>query len=743
MAVTKKEKDYIWKFRKKKSARQIARELGLKRTEVEKVIIQLKESGKPQKKQEQPSLPPVDVDVDIDEASLLKRNDYYWACLTALVAFVVLLLTTAPDLTGEDAGELITAAYTLGVAHPPGYPLWCMLGKLFTIIIPVGTIAFRLNVMSAFFAAATIFFLFLVIRKQTKNRIIAASTSLLFGFSFEFWSESNIAEVYTLNSFFIAICLFLLQLWNEKRSNHILYALALMCGLGCTNHHTMAPLSILFVLYIFFKARRHSPLSFKVMGIALLFFILPLFIYLYLPIRSQANPYMNWGQPDTIKKSLQHVLRNQYKIPSHVVSVGPEYQRTWRRFGKQMIVYAFAFVKQFTWGLFWLPMLGLWIHFRQKNLEFYLLLSIFLLTSIGFIIFSNFMPDLEGIHANDFLFIPSYMVAASWMSIAIHWLWKICRKKIIWRPLPTLAVMIMLLLPIPNLLSNFHTNDKSNHYYSIDFGRALMNTMAEGAIIFPQGDHKIFPLLYLQGVLGMRPDVTIANKYGQIEKHLYSDLMNPVKKKGGFVEQIPRGVIEREIILKNPNRPIYFSYYRNMNDLPEFKLIPEGLLYRVIRKSDLPEYQKKVSTEYWKKYKFRNFVDSDISHEYTARLIIMEYHTMRAQSYFEENKTKEAFQHLDNVKEHAGGRYKILNNTGNILARRGFLKKALDFFEISLSMAPDNLTTINNTAKLYFLLKDYNNCTKYLDRVLKIDPNNREANDLKKHIPTTNNRGDT
>jgi tetratricopeptide (TPR) repeat protein len=729
MAVSKKEKDYIRKFKKKKSPRQIARELGLKRTEVQKVIEELKEPGKQDKKQEQPSLPPV------DEESLLKRNDYFWAALTAVLAFVVLLFATAPDLTGEDAGELITAAYTLGVAHPPGYPLWCILGKIFTLIIPVGTIAFRLNFMSVFFAAVTIFFLFLVIKKQTKNRIIAASVSLLFGFSFEFWSQSNIAEVYTLNCFFIAVCLFLLQLWLEKRSNRILYFLALMCGLGCTNHHTMVPLSMLFALYIFFKSHRQSPLSFKVMGTAGLIFVLTFLIYLYLPIRSQANPYMNWGQPDTIKKSVQHILRSQYKIPTDAGYVGPEFQRSWKRFGKQMIVYASAFVKQFTWGLFWLPILGLWVHFRKKRFEFYLLLSIFLLTSIGFILFSNFMPDAEGINATDFLFIPSYLVAALWMSTAMHWLWEQGKKKIMWKPLPAIAVITALLLPVPNLLGNFNANNKSNYYYSIDFGHALIHTLDRGAIIFPEGDHKIFPLLYLQGVLKKRPDVTIASKYGHIEKQLYPGLINQVKRKGGNVERIPRAVIEKHIILKNPNRPIYFTIHRNMNDLPGYELIPEGLLYRVIRKSDLPGYQKKVSVEYWRKYKFRSFTGPGTSKEYTARLIFLEYHFMRAQSYFEENKTNEAFRHLDKVKEYAGYRYRILNNTGNLLARRRFFKKALEFFEMSLYIAPDNLAAINNIAKIYFLLKDYNNCKKYLDRTLEIDPNNPEANDLKKRIP--------
>jgi len=732
MAVSEKEKDYIRKFKKKKSPRQIARELGLKRTEVEKVMGELKEPGKQGKKQEQSSLPPLP---PIDEASLLKRNDYFLAALIAALAFVVLLLTTAPDLTGEDSGELITTAYTLGVAHPPGYPLWCILGKIFTIIIPVGTIAFRINLMSVFFAAVTIFFLFLVIKKQTKNRMIAGSVSLLFGFSFESWSQSNIAEVYTLNCFFIAACLFLLQRWEEKRSNRILYVLASMCGLGCTNHHTMGPLSVLCALYIFFKSRRQSPLSFKVTGIACLLFVLALSVYLYLPVRSQANPYMNWGQPDSIKKSIQHVLRSQYKIPSDAGYVGPEFQRSWKRFGKQIMVYVSAFIQQFTWGLFWLPILGLWIHFRQRRFEFYLLLSIFLFTSIGFILFSNFMPDAEGINANDFLFIPSYMVAALWMGMALHWLWEIVKKKITWKLLPAAAVIIALLLPVPNLLGNFRANDKSNYYYSIDYGHALIHTLAANAIIFPEGDHKIFPLLYLQGVLGMRPDVTIANKYGQIEENLYPDLIDQVKRNGGNVERIPRAVIENHITLKNPNRPIYFTIHRNMSELPGYELIPEGLLYRAIRKSDLPGYQKKVSVEYWEQYKFRNFTGPETSKEYTARLIFLEYHIMRAQNYFEENKVEEAFRQLDKVKEQAGHRYKILNNTGNLLARRGFFKKALEFFEISLSITPDNLAAINNIAKIYLLLKDYNNCNKYLDRTLDIDPNNPEANDLKKNIP--------
>ena len=73
-----------------------------------------------------------------------------------LLAFLVYLRTLAPSIPSEDGAELIAAAYSLGIAHPPGYPLWCLLGRAFVALVPFGEVAWRLNLMSAVFAGLTV-----------------------------------------------------------------------------------------------------------------------------------------------------------------------------------------------------------------------------------------------------------------------------------------------------------------------------------------------------------------------------------------------------------------------------------------------------------------------------------------------------------------------------------------------------------------------------------------------------------
>ena len=88
----------------------------------------------------------------------MKKHDFQdilfhlYALFVVLATFWVYVKTLAPTVSFFDSGELISAAYTLGVAHPPGYPLYVLLGWLFSKL-PIGNIAYRINRMSAFFAS--------------------------------------------------------------------------------------------------------------------------------------------------------------------------------------------------------------------------------------------------------------------------------------------------------------------------------------------------------------------------------------------------------------------------------------------------------------------------------------------------------------------------------------------------------------------------------------------------------------
>ena len=130
------------------------------------------------------------------------RTDYRaGAALVGLVAFLVYLRTLAPTVMWYDMGELETTSYVLGIAHNTGYPLYILLGKLFTFL-PVGDAAYRVNLMSAVFAALTVAVVFVIIHDLTRSRFAALVGSLTLAFSSTFWANANWAESYSLNAFF-------------------------------------------------------------------------------------------------------------------------------------------------------------------------------------------------------------------------------------------------------------------------------------------------------------------------------------------------------------------------------------------------------------------------------------------------------------------------------------------------------------------------------------------------------------
>jgi len=226
----------------------------------------------------------------------LQKKDFYWAGVLLLLSFVLYLFTLTPRICAGDSGELTTAIYNLGAAHPPGYPLYTILGKIFTYI-PVGTIAYRVNLLSAVFAALTIPFLFLFLVKllQTsleklsplRDRIIASAGTLLFAVSQTHWSQAVIAEVYALNIFFAPLLLFSILVWQERvflslkqgvpaYGERLLLLFALLMGMSLTNHLLlvgyMFPL-VLFIITIFILIKpfvKDDPIS-REKGIAGIF----------------------------------------------------------------------------------------------------------------------------------------------------------------------------------------------------------------------------------------------------------------------------------------------------------------------------------------------------------------------------------------------------------------------------------------------------------------------------------------
>src|SRR5919106_3417561 len=136
------------------------------------------------------------------------RADWAQAGIVALALFVLYASTAPRTVALEDDGLFVLASYYLGIAHPPGYPIYTALGKLFTLL-PFGSVAYRVHLLSALFGGLTCAMLWLCARQLFEGRIPAYLAALGLGVSPVFWSQSIIAEVYTLNTFFFLVLVFL------------------------------------------------------------------------------------------------------------------------------------------------------------------------------------------------------------------------------------------------------------------------------------------------------------------------------------------------------------------------------------------------------------------------------------------------------------------------------------------------------------------------------------------------------
>ena len=251
-----------------------------------------------------------------------------------LVALLLYTLTLAPTVTLVDSGELIVAARGLGVAHPPGFPLWVMLAHLASML-PVGNVAARINFSSAFFGALACAIVTLVVaellitdsfvvapRRQNKaaqqSRKIEDSTDrffifapavgagLLMTFSRTLWSYATITEVYTLNTLLIVIVFFLVVRWRRivetRRGSSAavtthdrwIYAAAFVFGLALGVHHVTVGLTLPAIAAVvyrteglkFFTSRRLLYAALISVGALVL-------VYSYLPWAASSWPVMS------------------------------------------------------------------------------------------------------------------------------------------------------------------------------------------------------------------------------------------------------------------------------------------------------------------------------------------------------------------------------------------------------------------------------------------------------------------
>ena len=222
----------------------------------------------------------------------LDRTD----CILALTCFVAGLLlyirTLTPGLLPGDSGEFQTLAYLLGHTHPTGYPIYLGLAKLATVL-PLGDIAYRVNLFSGIMGALAVAGVYLCGRLMVKYRVLAVVGAAALAISPTFWSQAVIAEIYTAGAAFLVLILLALLWWDHEDSQRALFIAGLLGGLSLGVHMSIALLAPAVLLFLLLHRRRGKHMWMTAIIGAVSGVLITVFIFWLIDLHNPSANYFN------------------------------------------------------------------------------------------------------------------------------------------------------------------------------------------------------------------------------------------------------------------------------------------------------------------------------------------------------------------------------------------------------------------------------------------------------------------
>ena len=421
------------------------------------------------------------------------RRDILVSALMFIVSFAVYVRTLGPSVVSvfDDTLEMQYIIPKLGIVHQTGYPLYTLLGKLFTLVVPVGDVAYRLNLFSAFACALAVAVLYLVIRQMVNHRVAAITGALLFAYSPTFWEQAVSAEVYGLQMFLVALILWLTLRYAIHSPQSAVFSLAFVLGLGLTHHRLIALLYPAIALYVLL-INRNLARDFKTLARAAVVFLSPLVIYVYLPLRGAVGSADGTFQ-NTLAGFFEWTMASQYTVflTSNPLNVQRGVMDYWVMFQDQLTGIGMV-----------LALVGMtWLVRRPKE---WLFLVVALVPVAGFA-FNYHVPDVQVHFLTTFLLLAIF--AGTGIDAIVTALERFENQFFKWTIVSPLIAFLFFIIPLYALGVSWHRVDLSTKWDVYDAGVDALSQPIEkeATIIGILGE--MTRLRYLQTNLGLRAEV--------------------------------------------------------------------------------------------------------------------------------------------------------------------------------------------------------------------------------------------
>ncbi len=485
------------------------------------------------------------------------KAELLYAGIVFFASLFVYSWTLAPTVTLVDSGELIVAAHFLGVGHPPGFPLYILLAHLVSLV-PIGSVAVRINFASALFAALACAMLTLAVaelmitaslltaskqRKRASRKARkrsgystakeidddsishwlvlispALGSGLLLAFSRTLWSYATIAEVYTLNTFLALIIFFLMLRWRRRileaqigtnpkphspsettavtDYDFLLYAAAVVFGFALGIHHVTVGLTLPAIALIVYKtAGLRFFMSRRFLYAALFSFAALVVVYSYLPLAASRTPLINWGNPRSLQEIWWHVTGRQYRV---FVSFVPKLM------GEHLSEFGWLALREFGW--WWLPLAlllavtGLAYLLKHDQTTFWFL-TLLIVCDIAYAVSYDIAED------KDAYYLPAFLSIAIAAGLGFQWLLRQILSRPATRGIQLLLALPLLGVPATTLAANWPFNNRSHYFIAHDYIENIQSTIEPNGLLLSLDWQVVSPALYTREIEQRRRDV--------------------------------------------------------------------------------------------------------------------------------------------------------------------------------------------------------------------------------------------
>lgn len=516
-----------------------------------------------------------------------KKKSIFIEKIIVVGFFVIIGLIYLHNLTRDvfsgDIGDLVTAAFVGGVAHPPGYPLFTLLGFILSHLpIPLPVVS-RVGLISVFSSLAGLIIYYKFSRNVTKNIFLSLLSTSILAFSYLYWLHAELPEVFGLNNLFVlAILFFATRFYSEKKLGD-LYKLGFLSALSLTHHHTILlifPAVGLLVLRrakIFFKIGTLVKLS--------LFTLIGFLPYLYVPISAATSPIINWDNVVNLNNFIRLLLRQDYGgfAPSVFNGVPTIVKAIVANNFLKTISFLYSYQAVFV------AVLGVITLFKRDKWLLFSLLTAFLLAGPLFIFYSaSVITTTTAWGVNERFYILASVVFVLLLPYGFVYLKQFIDKKVSNKFFTFILLSYFLIIPFFQFKANFPRVDLSKTQIGNNLARDLLQ-LPKNSVLFVSGDTTTFNLWYVHYVLGLRPDIDIINPGGVggnsfLDREINSYFIENPKTK-------LNDVVHETIEQLRKKRKIFATYDLNIK-ISNAVFIPRGLVYELIDDDKIPEKEE-------------------------------------------------------------------------------------------------------------------------------------------------------